>query len=140
MRQIRFIAVAAALLALAATAPSWGATWEFHNIPVTNTCHGWYLWPIGCTSWYMSPGAAAVFDCKTEMITTLHGLTVGFYVPVNPIILDPPTLCYFNNCNDSSITLTCHTPGADPGHQKTQDYQLQKTDVESLKRRADQKK
>jgi hypothetical protein len=135
MRQIRFIAIAA-LLALFAAAPSWSAAWEFHSIPVANTCNGWFLWPIGCTPWYMAPGGASVFNCRTEIITTLHGLTVGFYIPVNPIIIDPPTVCNFNSCNDLTITLTCYRPNADPALQKKQEYRLEKTDAEALKREA----
>lgn len=138
MSQIRIIAVAA-LLALFAAEPSWSAAWEFHKIPVTNTCSGWYLWPIGCTSWYMGPGGSSVLNCRTELITTLHGLDVGFYIPVNSIIIDPPTICYFKSCNDITITLSCFTPTDDPALQKTQEYQMEKTDVEELKRQAEQR-
>jgi hypothetical protein len=135
MRQIRLIAVVA-LLPLFAAAPSWSAAWEFHSIPVTNSCNDWFILPIGCTSWYMGPGGSSVFNCRTELITTFHGLTVGFYNPVNPIIVDPPTLCSFSQCNDLTLTLTCFKPNADPALQKKQEYRLEKTDVEALKREA----
>lgn len=135
-RPTRWLVAALLGLALFTAAPSWGASWEFHSIPVTNTCIDWFLWPIGCTPWYLPPGGSSVFNCSTGLLTTLHGLAVGVYFPLNPVMVDPPTICYFNNCSDVSITVTCFTPNADPALQKTQEYRLEKADVEALKRQA----
>ena len=98
-----------ALASLALATPVAAQTVQFQSTPTSNTCgYPWVLTLQPAPTIQLAPhGAATVITKNVSGAQTPNGL----FTPAANRVVPPGNLCFFEQCNAATITLTCASIG-----------------------------